>query len=153
LTNQLWLTSAVCCKLSELDLLDQVCFDAALSFLRGGWRGDHFPNSAHPHWMVLPLLYRTGPQNALDEEIMVGCRTFLWNGLTNNQIDPLDVTSIAYAAHLCGDFATDLFKLALDRVLNLQQPYGGRTTNYGDQHRPGATLDALFLLRRTGHLA
>jgi hypothetical protein len=151
--NQLWLTSAVCCKLSELDLLDRVRFDAALSFLRGGWRGDHFPNSAHPHWMVMPLLYRTGPQNALDGEIMAGCRTFLWNGLTNHQIDPLDVTSVAYAAHLCGDFAADLFKLALDRMLSLQQPDGGWTTNYGDQHRPGATLDALFLLRRTGHLA
>lgn len=150
--NQLWLTSAVCSKLSELDLLDQVRFDAALNFLRGGWLGDHFPNSAHPHWMVMPLLYRVGPQTDLDYDILTGCRTYLYNGLVNNQIDPLDVTSVAYAAHLCGDFAEDLFTLAFERLVSLQQPDGGWITNYGDQHRPSATMEALFLLRRTGYL-
>jgi hypothetical protein len=151
--NQLWLTSAVCCKLSEHDLLDRVRFDDALEFLRGGWLGDHFPNSPHPHWMVMPLLYRVGPQSALDEEILAGCRAYLTNGMIHNQIDPLDVTSVAYAAFLCGDFAADLFRLAMDQVLSLQQPDGGWITNYGDQHRPSGTLEALFLLRQTDYFS
>ena len=148
--NQVWLTSAVCCKLKELGCEDSVRFNAALGFLRAAWQGSRFPGSPHPHWMALPLFTLNGPRAEIDTAITMGCHDVLYPLVDRAALDPLDVIAVAYGAHLCGNFAAELFLLALDRVLSFQQPDGGWTTHYGDQHRPGATVDALFLLRRVG---
>jgi hypothetical protein len=148
--NQLWLTSAVCCKLKELGREQDVDFTRALDFLRQGWDGRRFPVFVHTHWMAMPLFYMQNTGSDGDQQIIEGCRRFLYEAIVSGQVDPGDFSSIAYASLLTGDIADDLCETALKTVLRNQVDDGGWKTDYGDIHRPGMTVDALFLLKRTG---
>jgi hypothetical protein len=145
--NQLWLTSAVCCKLKELGCEGSVNFEGALDFLRQGWDGQRFPVFTHTHWMTMPLLAMQNSGSVLDQEIILGCKTFLLNAIQTGEADPGDECAIAYASRLTGDLSNDLYELALRRVLSNQEEDGGMNTRYGEKHRPGFTVEVLFLLK------
>lgn len=146
--NQLWLTSAVCCKLKELCCESAVRFEAALDFLRDGWDGRRYPVYNHTHWMVLGLLGLIQPRGSSDIQILLGCRDFLHDAIENDQVDPGDYSAIVYASKLAGDQAGDLFALSLGKLLENQREDGGWHTNYGEMHRPGLTVEVLFTLKR-----
>ena len=143
--NQLWLTSAVCCKLSELGRETEVRFGAAIEFLRKGWEIDHFPVYQHTHWMAANLFGRLSEPTDLDQRIARGSAKRLIDDLAAGSGDPLDITSIAYAAFQSG--ASDLFDTAFQRVVTNQAEDGRWTTGYGDKHRPQATVEAMYLLK------
>lgn len=145
--NQLWLTSAVCCKLKELGCENEVNFDKALIFLRRGWDGKRYPVFTHTHWMVMPLLALQNTSDTLDHEIILGCKSFLMNAIKTGEADPGDWCAIAYASRLAGDYAKDLYELALQGVMYNQADDGGWITRYPAIHRPGFTVEALFLLK------
>jgi hypothetical protein len=148
--NQVWLTSAVMCKLKELGRDGDVRSHQALHFLRGAWQRDRrqFNDGTHSHWMALPLFF--GSTHELDREIIAGCRARLVYAAENHVFDPYDYHSAAYAALLTDD--TALFTLCMNKLEGFQQPDGGMTTNYGDHHRPNGTLEMLFLLKRANML-
>ena len=145
--NQLWLTSAVCCKLLEHRREAEVRFDSALEFLRAGWDGQRFPKYTQPHWMALLLFSQVPHPSQADRRIAEGCERFLANALAGVALDPMDVTDIAYSAFRAGAFASGLFGTAFERVLENQAEDGGWVTNYGDRHRVWATVAAMFLLK------
>jgi hypothetical protein len=144
---QLWLTSAVCCKLLEFGRQIDVRFDDALAFLRAGWDGKRYPLYAHTHWMALLLFASLEHPAPADRQIAKGCAQFLMDALLEGSIDPFDFIEIAQAAFHARDFAHDLFDVAFERVLNHQADDGGWETNYGERHRPWCTTNAMFLLR------
>ncbi|MBN1538454.1 MAG: hypothetical protein JW908_17090 [Anaerolineales bacterium] len=148
--NQLWLTSAVCCKLKELGREGDVDFEKALNFLRRGWDGKRYPVFSHTHWMVMPLLAMQNTGGSLDHEIILGCKTFLKNAIENGEVDPGDLCAITYASRLAGEYAKDLYELALQGVMKNQADDGGWITRYPVIHRPGITVEALFLLKSQG---
>ena len=148
--NQLWLTSAVCCKLKELGREQDVDFDRALDFLRKGWDGSRFPVFVHTHWMAMPLFYLQNTGSDADEQITLGCKRFLYEAIVSGQVDSGDFISIAYASLLAEGIAGDLHETALKAVYRNQLDDGGWKTDYGDKHRPGFTVEALFLLKRLG---
>jgi hypothetical protein len=145
--NQIWLTSAVCSKLKELGCEHDVNFEKALDFLRQGWDGKRFPVFTHTHWMAMPLLAMQNTGNELDKEIILGCKTFLLNAIQNGEGDPGDLCAIAYASRLTGNLANDLYQLTLQGAMNNQANDGGWSTGYGEKHRPGLTVEALFVLK------
>ena len=149
--NQLWLTSAVCCKLAELGREAEVRFGAAVEFLRRGWEEDHFPVYQHTHWMATNLFGRLSEPIELDRRIATGSTKRLINDLTTGTGDAADITSIAYAAFWSG--AYDLFDMAFPRVITNQAEDGGWTTGYGDRHRPQATVEAMHLLKTVSNAA
>lgn len=148
--NQIWLTSAVMCKLKELEREKDVRAHLARRFLRRAWQRDRkqFNDGTHSHWMALPFFF--GSSNELDREIVAGCRARLLYAAENNVLDPGDYHAAAYAALLIGD--TTLFAACMSRIEGFQQADGGMTTRYGDQHRPNGTVEMLFLLRRANKL-
>ena len=146
--NQVWLTSAICCKLKELGRERDVDFDRALDFVRRGWDGNRFPVFVHTHWMAMPLFHMQNTGSAVDGRIIAGCKRFLYEAIVNNQVDPGDLISIAYASLLAGGVTDDLREIALKGVLGNQMDDGGWKTNYGDKYRAAFTVDALFLLKR-----
>ena len=146
--NQLWLTSAVCCKLLELCRETDVRFEAAVEFLRRGWEGDRFPIYTETHWTTANLFGSLGEPTDLDQCIAHGSVRRLTNDLTTDTLDAMDVASITYAAFQSG--ASDLFDMAFPTVLANQSEDGGWTTGYGDRHRPQATVEAMNLLKIVG---
>lgn len=146
--NQLWLTSAVCCKLKELGREQDVDFTRALDFLRQGWDGSRFPVFIHTHWMAMPLFHLQNTGSDGDQHIIMGCKRFLYEAIVSGQVDPGDFIAIAYASTLVEGVTDDLRETALRVVRNSQLEDGGWKTDYGDKHRPGMTVDALFLLKR-----
>jgi hypothetical protein len=148
--NQLWLTSAVCCKLKELGREKDVQFDNALDFLRQGWDGQRFPVFIHPHWMAMALFYLQNTGSKLDQEIIIGCERFLYTAIKDDKVDPGDNCAIAYASLMAKGAADDLYQLSLQNALNNQMEDGGWKTNYRDKHRVSFTIDALFLLKKIG---
>ena len=148
--NQVWLTSAICCKLKESGREQQVDFSKALEFLRQGWNGERFPVYQHTHWMTMPLLRLIGTGDEADEKIIEGCRDVLYDAVSTDGADPGDTISIAYASHLAGEIAEDLFDISLEKVIGFQQDDGGWITNHGEEHRAAFTVEALFLFRRIG---
>ena len=143
--NQLWLTSAVCCKLLELGRETEVRFDAAVEFLRRGWQTDRFPVYQNTHWMAANLFGRLSEPTDLDRRIARGSVRRLIDDLATGTGDAADITSIAHAASQSG--ARDLFDIACPRVVANQAEDGGWTTTYGDVHRPQATVEAMHLLK------
>ena len=148
--NQVWLTAALCCKLKESGQEHQVDFAKAVEFIRRGWDGEKFPVYLHTHWMAMPLLHLVESGNEADAQIIQGCKKLLYAAVENDEVDQADMISIAYASHLSGDRAQDLFELSLHKVKGNQQDDGGWTTNHGDEHRAGCTVDALFLFKKIG---
>jgi hypothetical protein len=148
--NQLWLTSAVCCKLKELGREDEVRFDQALDFLRKGWNGQRYPLFHHTNWMVMGLMGSLETKLDSDSQIIIGCKKYLLEAIENDQVDPGDLSAIAYASRLAGDQAQDLLEISSRKVKENQLEDGGWRTNYGEKHRPGFTVDALFTLKRLG---
>ena len=126
--NQVWLTSALCCKLMESGLQHEVDFAKAVDFVRRGWNGERFPDYAHTHWMALPLFHLHGSGNGTDEEIVSGCKKMLYDTVEQGKGDPGDVISIAHASHLAGDVAEDLFELVIGQRDG--QSTGGRGLDY-----------------------
>jgi len=144
LANQLWLTSAVCCKLLELGREFEVRFDAAVEFLRSGWEEEEgFPVFLHTHWMALYIFRSLKEQNDMDRRIARGCARRLKDDLIGDKVDGTDVTSIAYTALKSG--TRDLFDVAFPIVVGNQAEDGGWTTGYGDVHRPLCTIEAMHL--------
>jgi hypothetical protein len=141
--NQLWLTSAVCSKLRELNLEEEVNYDRAISFLLSGWNGAVFPVYAHTHWMSLYLF--SGYDFPLYKEIFEGCKTYLMKAIESNTTDTGNFATIAYHSYKCGIAANDLFELAYKRLCDIQAADGGIMSHYGKLHRPGLTLEALAL--------
>ncbi len=148
--NQVWLTSAVSCKLKELGRTEDVNYEQALDFLRGSWQREEkqFNEGVHAHWMALPVF--NGSVDAFDCEIAVGCRDRLADALDRDAVDPGDLAAIAYAGLLTSD--VDLFRRSLNKIERTQRLDGGMTTRYGDQHRPNGTVEVLFLLKRANML-
>ena len=145
--NQLWLTSAVCCKLLEHRRQADVRFEQALAFLRTGWNGKQFPRYPHTHWMALALFSRLPDPSSADRRIAEGCKQFLLGRLSQGTIDPIDANDIAYAAFRAGSMAGDLYSIAFEKVLASQADDGGWVTDYGDRHRVWATIPAMYLLK------
>ena len=87
------------------------------------------------------------------KSIAEGCKAFLISSLNNNEIDPGDCCAIAYSSLNTGQFAEDLFRLAFAKMESFQAGDGGIVTNYGDKHRAGFTVEALFLLKKLGHVS
>lgn len=148
--NQVWLTAAVMCKLKELGRAKDVRAQRAKEFLRGAWQRDRkqFNDGTHSHWMALPLFF--GSRTALDREMVAGCRARLMHAAEHNIFDPGDYIAAAYAALLTGD--TALFAACMSKLEGFQQTDGGMSTNYGDYHRPNATVEMLMLLKRANRL-
>lgn len=145
--NQLWLTSAVCCKLKELGCEGEIDFEKALDFLRQGWDGTRFPVFTHTHWMAMPLFTMQNTGSTLDNEIILGCKTFLQKAIETGEADPGDLCAIAYASRLTGNLVNDLYRLAIQGVIQNQMDDGGWNTRYPEKHRPAFTVEALFLLQ------
>ncbi|MFW6222652.1 MAG: hypothetical protein ACOC3T_03470 [Bacteroidota bacterium] len=141
--NQLWLTSAVCCKLRELNLEEEVDYDKAISFLLSGWNGSFFPVYAHTHWMSLCIF--SGHDSPLYKEIFEGCKAYLMDAIENNTTDIGNYVTIAYHSYSCGKPANELFQLAYNKLNDIQSGDGGIMSLYGEMHRPGITLEALAL--------
>ncbi|MDE3000645.1 MAG: terpene cyclase/mutase family protein [Gemmatimonadota bacterium] len=148
--NRVWLTSALCCKLKEAGREQQVDFAKALEFIRQAWDGEKFPVYQHTHWMAMPLLSLIGTGDEADEIIIRGCRDVLYDAVATGRADPGDTISIAYASHLAGEVAEDLFEVSLEKVRGFQQDDGGWITNHGEEHRAAFTVEALFLFKRIG---
>jgi hypothetical protein len=144
--NQVWLTSAVMCKLKELGRDDGVNRAGALDFLRAAWQSEkgYFHEGGHPHWMTLPLLH--GSERDDDRAIAAGCRDWLAHLVEERLIDPYDYAAVAYAALLTNDDV--LFRLCMESIETFQKADGGMTTQYGDQHRVNGTVETLYLLKR-----
>ena len=149
--NQLWLTSAVCCRLLELGRETEVRFDEAVEFLRSSWEEDRFPVYQHTHWMAANLFGRMSEPTDLDRRIATGSVRRLMSDLTTGTVDAADVTPIAYAAIRSG--ARELFDVAFPMVVTNQAEDGGWTTEYGDKHRPQATVEAMHLLKMVSESA
>ena len=145
--NQLWLTSAICCQLMEINKTAEVNFNAAIEFLRAGWDGKRFPGASHPHWMAIVIFNHLREDSELNEAIADGCKQFLTTQILEGKEDPFDYVDIAYASLRVGSSADDLLKLSTDRLLESQAEDGGWITNYGDQHRPMGTAKAIYLLK------
>ena len=145
--NQLWLTSAVCAKLFEHHRQEDVQFERALAFLRGGWDGKSFPRYTHTHWMALSLFSCLPEPSGTDRRIAEGCKRFLIDRLSSGTVDPIDACDIAHSAVRVGSTAGDLYRKAIEKVLSSQGDDGGWMTNYGDHHRVWATISAMFLLK------
>jgi hypothetical protein len=148
--NQLWLTSAICCKLKELGSEDEVRFDQALDFLRKGWNGQRYPLFHHTNWMVIGLLGMVEDRLDSDNQIITGCKRHLLEAIETDQVDPGDLSAIAYASKLAGSQAQDLLEISSRKMRENQQEDGGWHTNYGEKHRPGFTVDAIFTLKKLG---
>lgn len=148
--NQLWLTSAVCCKLIELGLENQINFNKAISFLVKGWDGKRYPTYTHTHWMGIYIFHNV--EFPKFKSIAEGCKKFLIALLNKNEVDPGDYGSIAYGSLNVGQFGEELFKLAFTKMMSCQASDGGIVTNYGEKHRAGFTVEALFLLKKLGQL-
>ena len=148
--NQVWLTSALCCQLKELGREQQVDFPKAVEFIRQGWDGERFPEYPHTHWMAMPLFRLQGSNSETDEQIIKGCKKILYEVVEEDEADSGDIIPIAYASHLAGDVAEDLFELSLTKVKGNQHSDGGWITNHGEKHRASITVDALFLFKKMG---
>jgi len=146
--NQLWLSSAVCCKLKELNMQASVNYDQAISFLVQGWDGERFPVFTHTHWMGLYLFFDMQKYKYIAD----GCKDFLIDAINNEQVDPADYCAITYNSFNTGEYSRDLFELSYNKFLNYQADDGGIITNYGDKHRAGLTVEALFLLKKMGEI-
>ena len=151
LGNQLWLTSAVGCKLIELGRETEVRYNAAVEFLRRGWDGNRFPVQQHTHWMAANLFSRLSEPTDIDRRIAAGSIKRLINDITAGAVDATDMTAIAYAAFRSG--ARDLFDLSFPKVVANQAEDGGWTTEYGDRHRPQGTVEAMHLLKMVSESA
>ena len=145
--NQLWLTSAICCQLMEINKTAEINFNLAIDFLRAGWDGKRFPGATHPHWMAIVIFYNLREDSAINEAIAEGCKQFLTQQILEDKEDPFDFVDIAYASLRVGSWADDLLKLSTDRMLESQAEDGGWITNYGDSHRPMGTAKAIYLLK------
>ena len=141
--NQLWLTSAVCCKLLELGRQADARFAAALEFLRSGWEEDGFPVFLHTHWMGLYIFRCLDEQTDLDREIARGCASRLIGDLSKDAVDGTDATAIAHAAFRSG--ANAVFDMAFPMFVRNQVADGGWITAYGDEHRPQSMIEAMHL--------
>jgi hypothetical protein len=148
--NQLWLTSAICCKLKDLGCEYGDRFGKALDFIRKGWDGQRYPLFHHTNWMVMGLLGMLETKLDLDSQIITGCKKHLLEAIENDLVDPGDLSAIAYASKLAGDQAQDLLEISARNMQENQLEDGGWRTNYGEKHRPGLTVDALFTLKRLG---
>ena len=148
--NQVWLTSALCCKLKASGLERHVDFSKAVAFIRQAWDGEKFPVYQHTHWMAMPLLSLIGTGDEVDDGIVQGCKKVLYDAVVTDRADPGDTISIAYASHLAGEIAADLFDLSLEKVKGYQHDDGGWITNHGEEHRAAFTVEALFLFKRVG---
>ncbi len=129
----------------------KIDFDKAVSFLAAGWDGKRFPVYKHTHWMAMHIFHGAGLPES--KSIAEGCQAFLTSSLNNNEIDPGDCCAIAYSSQNTGGFAEDLFKLAFAKMESYQAGDGGIATKYGDQHRAGFTVEALFLLKKIGYVS
>ncbi len=145
--NQLWLTSAICCQLMEINKTSEVNFKAATDFLRAGWDGKRFPVYSHTHWMTIVIFYRLREDSKINANIAEGSKQILTSEILEGNEEPFDLVDIAYASLRVGNWAEDLLKLSLDKLLENQAEDGGWTTNYGDQHRPMGTAKAIYLLK------
>ncbi len=145
--NQLWLTSAICCQLMEINKTAEVNFNEAIDFLRGGWDGECFNRDAHPHWMAIVIFYHLREDSKVNEAIAEGCKQFLISNTSEGKEDPIDYVDIAYASLRVGNWADDLLKISIDRLLESQAEDGGWITNYGDQHRSMGTARAIYLIK------
>ena len=148
--NRVWLTSALCCKLKEAGREEQVDFTNAVQFIRKAWDGGKFPVYQHTHWMAMPLFSLVGNGDEADEEIIRGCKKVLYDAVEAGRADAGDTISIAYASHLAGEVARDLFDISLERIKGFQQDDGGWITDHGDEHRAAFTVEALFLFKKIG---
>jgi hypothetical protein len=148
--NQLWLTSAVCCKLRELGCEDEVRFDQALDFLRKGWNGQRYPLFHHTNWMVMVLLGMLQTKLDSDSQIITGCKKHLIKAIENDLVDPGDLSAISYASILAGYQAQDLLEISIRKMQENQLEDSGWRTNYDEKHRLGLTVDALFTFKRLG---
>jgi hypothetical protein len=147
---QLWLISAVCCKLKEPGCESEVKFDKALDFLRKGLDSHRYPVFHDTNWMVMGLLGMIESKHCPDRQIILGCKKHLLDAIENENVDPGDISAIAYASKLAGEPAHDLLELSSTRMRENQMEDGGWRTNYGEKHRPGLTVDALFTLKKLG---
>ena len=145
--NQLWLTSAICCQLLEINKTAEVNFNMAIEFLRAGWDGKHFKKYSHPHWMAIVIFYQLREVSDLNEAIAEGCKLFLISSILEGKEDPIDYVDITYASLRVGNWADDLLKISMEKLLEGQADDGGWITNYGDQHRPMGTARAIYLLK------
>ena len=145
--NQLWLTSAICCQLVEINKTAEINFTAAIDFLRRGWNGKRFPGATHPHWMAIVIFYQLREDSAINEAIAEGCKQFLTTQILEGKEDPIDLVDIAYASLRVGNRADDLLKISMEKLLESQADDGGWITNYGDQHRSMGTARAIYLLK------
>ncbi len=148
--NRVWLTSALCCKLKEAGREREVDFPKAVRFIREAWDGEKFPVYQHTHWMAMPLFSLIGSVDGVNRGIINGCKRVLYDAVAAGTADPGDTISIAYASHLAGEIAEDVFDMSLEKVKGFQQDDGGWITNHGDEHRAAFTVEALFLFRRIG---
>ena len=85
-----------------------------------------------------------------DSQIITGCKKHLLEAIENDQVDPGDLSAITYASNLAGDQAQDLLEISSRKMRENQQEDGGWRTNYGEKHRPGFTVDAIFTIKRLG---
>jgi len=60
--------------------------------------------------------------------------------------------SASYLYFNTGEYARDLIELSYNNLLNNLSVDGGIITNYGDKHRAGLTVEALFLLKKLGEI-
>lgn len=148
--NQLWLTSAVCCKLRELGCEYEVRFDQALDFLRKGWNGQRYPLFHHTNWMVMVLLGMLQTKLDSDSQIITRCKKHLIKAIENDLVDPGDLSAISYASILAGYQAQDLLEISIRKMQENQLEDSIWRTNYGEKYRLGLTVDALFTFKRLG---
>jgi hypothetical protein len=100
--------------------------------------------------MMLPLFKMVG--HAQDTHIVESCNNRLLAAVEFEELDPMDVTAVAHAALNTRYTGNKLYVAARDKVLTQQQADGGFATNYGELHRPNATVDALMLMKWGGLL-
>ncbi|MEL6150254.1 MAG: prenyltransferase/squalene oxidase repeat-containing protein [Chloroflexota bacterium] len=149
--TRMWLTAAVARMLLETGHDTDVYFGPALSYLSDRWEAGTLRGKnalLHPLWMMLPLFKMVG--HARDAHIVESCNNRLLAAVEFEELDPMDVTAVAHAALATRFAGNKLYVAARDYVLTQQQAAGGFATNYGEQHRPNATVDALMLMRWGG---
>lgn len=151
--NRLWLTAAVARMLLETGHETEVYFGRALRTLTQAWEAGAFwgrGGPLRPLWMMMPLFQQGGL--AQDKPLVEACMVRLWSAVLFEELDAMEVTTVAHAALSTRYAGNHLYLAARNRVLGHQQADGGWATDYGEDYRAAATVDAVMLLRNGGLL-
>ena len=122
--NQVWYTAAICRYLHQLNRLNDIAFDTALSFLHQAWNGEEFPMYIHTHWVAFYLFSQLPEQNALHQQIITHSLKHITAFAHKENVNHGELGEVALSALLTGQQGQELLQHLLHRFATTQGPTG-----------------------------